>query len=132
MTVRFARESDMDRLREFDTWKQATLERIQSGECLVAERDGMVSAYMVVNRNFFGRHFVAFVIVAPEARRSGICGELLAHVESQCPDPKLWISTALTNTPMQTLLEKREYRLTGVVHDLGDAPELIYYKQVGP
>ena len=133
MTVRRARESDFERLREFDGFEKATKERIQSGECLVAELDGVVSAYAVVSRGFFERPFVAYLYVAAEKRRAGLCASsaLLAHIESECAGPKLWISTALTNAPMQNALEKRKYRFTGVVHGLHPVPELIYYKEVG-
>jgi len=131
MTVRHALENDYERLRQFDEFNEATLERIRNRECLIAEYEGTVSAYAVINRAFFGRPFVAFVCVAPERRRAGLCNALLAHMELQCPDPKLWISTALRNSAMQRVLEKRGYCLSGVVHDLGEMPELIFYKRIG-
>lgn len=131
MTVRTACENDFDRLQEFDEINEATKERIRSGECLVAEIDGVVSAYAVVTRGFFERPFVAFLYVAAQKRRAGLCSALLAHIESECKGPKLWISTALTNTPMQNALEKRKYQFSGVVHGLGEVPELIYYREVG-
>ena len=131
MKIRKAQESDYDRLREFDGFKQATVERIRNGECLVAELDGVVSGYAVVNRTFFDRPFVAFLFVAAESRRIGLCSALLDRIESECGEPKLWISTALENTPMQRNLEKRKYQFAGVVHGLAKIPELIYFKEVG-
>lgn len=44
---------------------------------------------------------------------------------------KLFTSTNLSNLPMQSLLSKSGYELSGVIHnlDVGD-PEIVYYKRV--
>jgi hypothetical protein len=56
----------------------------------------------------------------------------MARLESECRTEKLFTSTNLSNLPMQSLLAKRGYKLSGVIDNLdpGD-PELVYFKFVG-
>ena len=64
-------------------------------------------------------------------RRSGTGAALLRHMESLCQTPKLFTSTNLSNLPMQSLLGKLEYELSGVIHNLDEGdPELVYFKRL--
>lgn len=56
----------------------------------------------------------------------------MRYSESICQTTKLFTSTNLSNLPMQALLTKLGYRLSGVIHNLDDGdPELVYFKLVG-
>jgi hypothetical protein len=56
---------------------------------------------------------------------------LLRHLESFCETSKLFISTNLSNLPMQSLLAKLVYVLSGVIHNLDEGdPELVYFKRL--
>ncbi len=65
-----------------------------------------------------------------EDRQRGVATTLMRHFESICRTPKLFTSTNLSNLPMQGLLGKLGYRLSGFIVDLdpGDA-ELVYVKE---
>ena len=51
------------------------------------------------------------------------------HLETVCQTEKIFTSTNLSNFPMQALLAKLGYKLSGVIHNLDeDDPELVYCK----
>jgi hypothetical protein len=57
---------------------------------------------------------------------------LLQYMESVCQTPKLFTSTNLSNLPMQSLLAKLNYVLSGVIHNLDESdPEIVYFKRLG-
>ncbi len=126
--VRVAQPGDLDQLTGFDQWKQATRQTIDAGECFVAGHDTDVLAYAIFNRRFFGRPFVATVFVHPEHRRSGLGSGLMRHIESITDHKQLWTSTNIENLAMQGTLCKLGFRLSGVVDNLAELPELVYYK----
>ena len=126
--VRMADPADLEALQSFDQFHEITPEVIRSGNCIVAGFDDAVFAYATVTRQFFGRRFVEFLFVHPDQRRKRLADTLLAFAEAQVPAEALWISTALGNFPMQTILHRRGYQHSGVVHDLAKVPELIYHK----
>jgi hypothetical protein len=54
---------------------------------------------------------------------------MMGYLESICRTAKLFTSTNLSNLPMQPLLAKLGYKLSGVIHNLDeDDPELVYVK----
>jgi hypothetical protein len=64
-------------------------------------------------------------------RRNGAGAALVKHIESLCQTPKLFTSTNLSNLPMQSLLAKLGYILSGVIHNLDEGdPELVYFKRL--
>ncbi len=126
--VRKAQPNDLDPVAGFDEWKQATRQTVDAGECFVAGHDTDVLAYAIFNRRFFGRPFVATVFVHPEHRRSGLGSALMRHLESITDHKQLWTSTNIENLAMQGTLCKLGFRLSGVVDNLAELPELVYYK----
>jgi hypothetical protein len=55
----------------------------------------------------------------------------MKYLESYCRTAKLFTSTNLSNVPMQMLLRKLAYKLSGVIHGLDENdPELIYCKAI--
>ena len=126
--VRRAEAADRDPLGGFDEWGQATDESIRAGEVFVAGHDTDVLAYGVLNRSFFRRPFIATIYVHPEHRQTGLGTALIRHFESIADHRQIWISTNVENLGMQRTLQKLGYRLSGVVHNLAELPELIYFK----
>lgn len=102
-----------------------------AGGCSVFERDGEVLGYVALDYSFFGNGFVSHLLVREDARREGIGEALMRHAMASCRTGKLFTSTNLSNAPMQALLGKLGFELTGVVHDLdlGD-PEIFYLRRV--
>ncbi len=126
--VRPADIRDLGVLQEFDQFNCVTAEVLASGSCIVAGFEDEVLAYATVTRNFFNRRFVEFLFVHPDHRRKGVADVLLEFAERQVPGEALWISIALGNFPVQSLLHRRGYKHSGVVNDLSVIPELIYHK----
>ena len=126
--VRKAQPRDLVQLAGFDEWKQATGQTVDAGECFVAGHDTDVLAYAIFNRRFFGRPFVATVFVHPGHRRSGLGSALMRHIESITHHKQLWTSTNIENLAMQGTLCKLGFRLSGVVDNLAELPELVYVK----
>jgi len=96
--------------------------------CYVAVGPEIVG-YAVLNYSFFAQGFIAMLYVQQDWRRQGVGQILLEHLEKVCQTHKLFTSTNLSNLPMQRLLAKLNYRLSGVIHDLDEGdPELVYVK----
>jgi ribosomal protein S18 acetylase RimI-like enzyme len=102
---------------------------IQQQQCHVALIDGAIVGYVILEYSFFGLGFVSLLYTHPAHRRSSIGTRLMQHAEDICTTEKLFTSTNLTNHPMQNLLASRQYKLSGVIHDLDEGdPELFYVK----
>ena len=126
--VRQAELTDLKQLGGFDEWRQATEASIGAGECFVAGHDTDVVAYGIFNRSFFGRPFVATIFVHPDHRQTGLGTALINHFVSIADYRQLWISTNIENLGMQRTLQNLGFRLSGVVHNLAELPELVYLK----
>lgn len=104
---------------------------IRSGDCFAAERDGKLVGYAVLTHSFYGNGMIELVYVAKAHHRSGVGRALMEFAEAQCKTPKLFTSTNLSNKPMQLLLGRLGYKLSGYIDNLdpGD-PELVYFKSL--
>jgi ribosomal protein S18 acetylase RimI-like enzyme len=113
--------------REGDDRRGFIRDRVAAGEAWVAVRPGAVLGYAVLDHGFFGRGFIAMLMVDAAVRRGGVGSALVRHVEGHCRSDRVFTSTNVSNRPMQALLAALGYTLSGIVHDLdpGD-PELIY------
>jgi GNAT superfamily N-acetyltransferase len=123
-----------DRVAQTDAGRRATLLRaVAAGGCFVATAEDQVVGYGEFEHSFFHNGFIAMLYVHPDHRRRGVGAALMQHFESVCRTPKLFTSTNLSNQPMQSLLAKLGYTLTGMVDNLDEGdPELIYFKRVAP
>ncbi len=138
ISIRPAVENDIDALCSFDLIAQRENERrefirrvVTSGECFVAVADEKVIGYGVLNYTFYYNGCIDMLYVDSEYRRVGAGAALLKHLESLCQTPKLFTSTNLSNLPMQSLLAKLDYVLSGVIHNLDEAdPEIVYFKRL--
>lgn len=135
-SIRPATNSDVDAICEFDHiarqngQRRAFIERsIGAGNCFVIEAQHHVVGYAVLEYSFYEQGFVSMLYIHPEYRRQGAGMMLMRHLESACQTSKLFTSTNLSNLPMQSLLTKLGYILSGVIHHLDeDDPELVYVK----
>ena len=104
---------------------------IEAGTCFVAELHGEVVGYAVLDYSFYDKGTIAVLYTKKERRRHGIGSALVGHIEGLCQTTKLFTSTNLSNKPMQTLLAKHRFTLTGFIDNLDEGdPELIYFKRL--
>ncbi len=138
-TIRPAGSLDIDTLCKLDPLAQTDGHRrefimrsVARGTCFVVELpDCQLAGYGVLDYSFYEQGFVSMLYICPAHRRLGAATELLCRLECQCRTSKLFTSTNLSNQPMQALLRKRGYCLSGVIHDLDeDDPELVYVKRL--
>jgi GNAT superfamily N-acetyltransferase len=130
MQCRRATLDDLPQMEVWRDWHHAKRESLEAGECHVAIVDDAPIGYGILNRSFFDRAWIELLFVAETRRRQGAGNALLEHMERACQETRIWTSTELPNLPMQSLLKKRGYHLTGVVENLQKNPELFYYKDL--
>ena len=138
VSIRPAVETDVDTLCSLDHIARRENERrefirreVASGNCFVAVIDETVVGYGVLNYTFHHHGCIDMLYVDSDHRRRGAGAELLRHMESLCTTAKLFTSTNLANLPMQSLLAKLDYVLSGVIHNLDDGdPEIVYFKRL--
>ncbi len=104
---------------------------LQDDDVLVAEIDGKIVGYGVFNHAFFHQGQVEMLMINANYRGRRIGESLLKALEEICDTPKFYVTTNLSNTRMQKLLSRMEYRAGGYIHelDLGD-PELVFVKDI--
>jgi len=98
--------------------------------CSVFERDGDVVGYVAMEYSFFGNGFVSDLFVREEARREGVGEALMRHAIASCRTEKLFTAVNRSNGPMQALLAKLGFEVTGEIRNLdpGD-PKLVYWRE---
>ena len=136
-TVRRATSGDLGALLELDRTAPVGREhpelltaRVRSSEVLLIDRAGQVLGYAVHrDRAFFGRDFVELLVVASGERRSGLGSLLLRRTVELASTQRIFTSTNLSNTPMIGLLEKADWRFSGLLEGIDDGdPEIVYFK----
>lgn len=135
--IRIANTADVEVILAFDLIAQSDTTRqtfirqaVEHGHCTVVEVEGRAVAYIIMERNFFGWPFIELVYVWTDYRQYGYATALMRHIENTCDTEKLFTSTNLSNLPMQHLLEKLGYTISGVVHNLDEGdPEVFYFKR---
>jgi ribosomal protein S18 acetylase RimI-like enzyme len=138
VSIRPALESDIESLCSLDEIAAQSPERrefirhsVADGTCYVAVIAQNVVGYGVLNYTFYHHGCIDILYVAGDYRRRGVGQALLEQLQTLCKTPKLFTSTNLSNLPMQALLCRRGYLLSGVIHNLDeDDPEIIYFKRL--
>jgi ribosomal protein S18 acetylase RimI-like enzyme len=138
LLIRPANESDVAALCSLDLMAHCENDRrefirrsVVSGTCFVAVAEEEVIGYGVLNYTFYSNGCIDMLYVDSHHRRRGAGEALLQHMESLCQTPKLFTSINLSNLPMQALLAKLEYVLSGVIHNLDEGdPEIVYFKRL--
>ncbi|RMH02166.1 MAG: GNAT family N-acetyltransferase [Chloroflexi bacterium] len=120
----------LDHVARHDEARRAFIARAtKAGECFVAQWDDIVAGYAILNYSFFENGFISLLYVHEAYRRQGVGTALMQYLASVCVTPKLFTSTNLSNLPMQSLLAKLGYTLSGVIHNLDEGdPELVFVK----
>ena len=138
ISIRPAASADIEAVCSFDVVARRAHDRrefirraVNAGTCHAAVSEQGVIGYGVLNYTFYHQGWIEMLYIAADQRRRGAGTALLEHMERQCQTPKLFTSTNLSNLPMQALLAKRGYVLSGVIHNLNDGdPEIVYCKQL--
>lgn len=138
IAIRPAVPNDVDAVCAFDVVAQREDGRrefirqaVEKGTCYVAVAEPGVVGYGVLDYTFYRQGCVEMLYVADGQRRRGVGTTLIEHLEGQCQTPKVFTSTNLSNLPMQALLAKRGYMLSGVIHNLDEGdPEIVYCKRL--
>ena len=101
---------------------------VESGQCFVAEREGELLGFAVLNRAFFHSFFIELLMVSETHRRSGLGTALIQHLIGILPPgEKLWTSTNKSNADMQTLLHRLGFIPSGQIDNLDEGdPELVF------
>lgn len=131
MKIREATLSDLEAINSFDIFAGERSAEVERGECFVAVEEQQVVGYIVYNYSFYLKPFIQFLCVNPKFRRRGFATELLEYVESICDGDKLFTSTESDNLPMLKLLNRREYRISGVIENIQEQVEVVFCKKVG-
>jgi GNAT superfamily N-acetyltransferase len=134
--IRVANSADTDAILAFDLiargdkTRQAFIrEAIERGCCTIVEVEAQPAAYIIVERKFFGWPYIDLLYVRTDYRKYVFATALMHHIEETCNTEKLFTSTNLSSLPMQRLLEKLGYTISGVVHNLDEGdPEVFYFK----
>src|ERR1051325_6360041 len=137
-SIRPAVETDIETLCSLDLIARREGERrefirreVAAGNCFVAVTDETVIGYGVLNYTFYYNGCIDMLYIHSEHRRCGAGAALLKQMESLCKTPKLFASTNLSNLPMQSLLAKAGYVLSGVIYNLDEGdPEIVYFKRL--
>jgi ribosomal protein S18 acetylase RimI-like enzyme len=138
ISVRPAAAEDVEAICAFDLVAKRENRRrefvrraVSSGTCHVAVDGEDVVGYGVLSYTFYDNGHIDMLYVHSGHRRRGVGAALLRQLESSCQTPKLFTSTNLSNLPMQSLLARSGYALSGVIHNLDEAdPEIVYFKRL--
>lgn len=136
--VRPATQADAQDLKDLDTMvpidpaRAEAIDRwLRDDPVLVAEVDGQVVGYGVLDHGFFGQSNVAMLMVHRDYRGRRIGELILRRLEELGDTPKFYVTTNQSNHRMQRLLSRMGYRPGGYIHELdpGD-PELVFVKDI--
>jgi GNAT superfamily N-acetyltransferase len=138
VNVRLANTTDIEQILAIDPSASGEKSRlvfiksaVENHESFVAEGDGIIVGYGVMNYAFFSHGFVPLIYVDTAHRRSRVGSALFDRFEGQCRTTRIFTSTNLSNLPMQAFLASRGYDLSGLVQYLDENdPELFYSKKV--
>jgi GNAT superfamily N-acetyltransferase len=102
---------------------------IKSGDCLVVDDGDGIKGFVVLRpKAFFGRDLVELLMVDAKRRRSGVGRRLLQGAVRASSTNRVFASTNRSNAPMQALLERERWSLSGEVSGLDEGdPELVYF-----
>ncbi|WP_439668894.1 N-acetyltransferase domain-containing protein [Cupriavidus necator] len=140
ITVRIATTNDLSSITELDVIAQRENSRLEAiatalsrKQCWVAEAVDSnfvaISGYGILDRSFFGQHFIPLVVVRSSMRRQGIARTIMETLDAQCRGEKLFTSANQSNLPMRKLLLGAGFVESGFIDHLdpGD-PEIVYVR----
>ncbi|WP_353168560.1 GNAT family N-acetyltransferase [Acinetobacter sp.] len=135
MLIRLANEADIKDLIAIDSVASQEPQRVlqihawcTESTCFLAEKDGEIMGYGVLNYHFFGCGFIEMLMVGECYRRCGTGLNLLNTLKSKCQHPKLFTTTNQSNFAMQRLLLNSGFIKSGQIENLDEGdPELVFF-----
>jgi ribosomal protein S18 acetylase RimI-like enzyme len=136
LIIRRAVIGDSTSIREIDTvvpidkFRSGMIEKwLEKDIVLVAAIDNRIVGYGVFNHEFLHQSQVDMLMISKDYRHKEIGTQLLLSLEKYCDTPKMYVTTNLSNHPMQNLLIRNGYKSCGLINELdpGD-PELVFVK----
>jgi ribosomal protein S18 acetylase RimI-like enzyme len=124
-TLDFSTETESSRFDAKDKW-------LKHDEVFLVETENTVTGYAVLRRSgFFDRDNLEMLIIRPSHRGQGLGELLLRHIEPLVQTAQFFITTNLSNHPMQLLLKRLNYISCGFIDQLdpGD-PEIVFVKKI--
>ena len=70
--------------------REFVVRSVTLGDCWVADVDGKVVGYTVLDYSFYANGMIGMLFIDPEYRRRGIGTKLVRHIESLCKTEKLF------------------------------------------
>ena len=136
--IRLATTSDLESIVAMDQFAHTQVDRreliansVSDSTCYVAVLASETVGYAMLNYSFYHQGFVEMLYIAEIHRRTGVGTALLEHMERTCRTQKLFASTNLSNLPMQALLKKLGFVVSGVIDNLDEGdPELVFLKRL--
>jgi GNAT superfamily N-acetyltransferase len=134
--LRFAMSSDEPGLRDVDPLARGgdveriafLREAVASGRCLIAEAGFIVGFIVSAPRHFFDRDFIELIVVRDDVRRLGVGQALLRAAVERAGTSRVFSSTNVSNTVMQSVFEAGGWTLSGQLDGLDEQdPELVYF-----
>ena len=112
------------RAKMIDEWLQKDI-------VIVAEIDNQMVGYGVFNHEFFRQSQIDMLMISKEFRGKRIGEKIILSLEEYADTNKMFITTNLSNHPMQKLLFRTGYKPCGYIDELdpGD-PELVFVKHL--
>src|ERR1051325_7556215 len=119
--VRQAVEKDVgelcaiDRIAQSDAGREDFIRNsVRAGNCfvLIAKPSNAIAGYCVLEYSFFSHGFISMLYVDVDHRRQNYATTLMNCMETTCRTKKVFSSTNLSNSPMQSLFAKLEYRMS--------------------
>jgi ribosomal protein S18 acetylase RimI-like enzyme len=92
--------------------------------------EGKIAGYITFNRSFYQKPFIQYLNVKVEYRKQGVGQALIESIEGRCDNEKLFTSTESSNLSMLRMLEKRKFKVVGVIEQLHEVAEIIYCKEI--
>lgn len=137
ISIRRALDADFDDLCSLDETASQDSHRhyirraLERHVCCVAPANGTIAGFAVLEDTFFDRGFLSRLFVRSTMRRRGYGTALLRYIETLSPTPTLFSSTNLSNGPMQALLQREQFVVSGIIYNLDpNDPELVYVKKL--
>ena len=104
---------------------------VNNKHCYLIEQQNQIIAYGVLHYHFFECAFIEMIMVNQAFRQQGAGLSLLQQLKQTCLTQKIFTSTNQSNTPMQRLLDKAQFKPSGFIDNLDEGdPELIYFCQL--
>jgi ribosomal protein S18 acetylase RimI-like enzyme len=128
--IRQAVPEDFTQIDSFDVFAGDRKTEIQRNEVWVAMLEGKIAGYITFNRSFYQKPFIQYLNVKVEYRKQGVGQALIESIEGRCDNEKLFTSTESSNLSMLRMLEKRKFKVVGVIEQLHEVAEIIYCKEI--